>query len=316
MAAEPSAVKADAPKPAAASNQAKPSQSEPKVTTERLGYTKEFSPTTYKAEDCLQKNSFEACQKLAAGKKSENKLSEAYLYAKKSCELAGEGCVGLYETASLLGPDTVTGLKKFLEDQCVKSAEACNEVSSIYENQKDYPNAIDYARKYYLKSQKGNFTKFSYLYGDKNEAFATSLNECNKNAADCVVYIKSMPDHPQMAKLVSQAELDCNQNPAGGSCVDVGLYYNKKAIYKKSSQLWGISCKAQTAQACMYLMGSRGAMPEEQLAAYEKFCSLTPTLATSTLKKLNCKVPLPKEIPSQLKVYSEYELSKAEKNKK
>jgi hypothetical protein len=281
-----------------------------------LGYTKEFSPVTYKPEDCLQKNNFTSCKMLGLKKKSENKFTEALLFAKKACELNGEGCVGLYDLGNSVGPDSVTGLKKFLEDQCVKSAEACNEVSSIYESQKDYPNAIDYARKYYLKYQKGNFTKFSYLYGDKNEAFAASLSECNKNPADCVQYVRTMRDHPQLAKLVSQAELDCNQHPAGNSCLDTGLYFNKKANYKKSSQLWDLACKAEIAEACVFLMGSRGADAADQVSAFSKFCSIHQTMPMSllNLKKMNCQNPSAKEIPSQLKVFSEYELTKAEKN--
>lgn len=299
-------------KPAAVSPTSAPQPAPPAA----LGYTREFSPKKYTVEDCIQKSNFETCQKLAAIKKSENNFKEALPLAKKACELKPESCAGLYSMVSTLGPDAMAALKKFLEEQCVKHAEACNEVSLIYESQKDYTGAIDFARKYYLKYQKGNFTKFSYLYGDKNEAFAASLNECTLNNSECVNYIRTMGDHPQFTKLISFAEQDCIKKPAGGSCLDTGLHYNKKAKYVKSLELWSPACKSEVVEACIYLMGSRGVDPDEQLKAYKLFCNINGNIPIAILnvKKMNCQNPYSaKDIPNQLRAYSEYELRKAEK---
>lgn len=284
-----------------------------------VGYTKEFSPKNYKPEDCLQKSNLESCLKLSTIKKNENNFKDAFPLARKACELNSENCSGLYTMANVLGVDAVTNLKKFLEEQCVKSAEACNELALIYESQKDYTTAIDFARKYYLKYQKGNFTKFSYLYGDKNEAFAASLNECTKNNADCVQYIRFMPDHPQLNKVIALAEQDCVKAPAGPSCLDTGLHYNKKAKYVKAYELWGPSCKSNVVEACIYIMGSRGIDPDQQLTAYKHFCTIGSQMPMTFLnvKKMNCQNPAAaKDIPNQLKAYSDYELRKAEKSMK
>jgi tetratricopeptide (TPR) repeat protein len=304
---------ADAPgvKPAA--------QTPPPAPPAAVGYAKEFSPKSYKSEDCLQKSNVESCLKLAAIKKNENNIKEALPLARKACELKAEACSGLFAMANILGADAVANLKKFLEEQCVKNADACNEASLIYESQKDYTTAIDYARKYYLKYQKGNFTKFSYQYGDKNEAFAASLNECTKNNADCVGYIRFMPDHPQIAKMITLAEQDCVKSPTGTSCLDTGLHYNKKAKYAKAYQLWGPSCKSSIAEACIFIMGSRGIEPEEQLDSYRHFCKISSQMPIGfvNVKKMNCQSPSSaKDIPNQLKAYSEYELRKAEKSMK
>ncbi len=313
FAVEPTAPTGSVASPGVASSTQK-AASETKI----VGYTKEFSPTIYKNDECLQKNVFEACQDLVSKKKSDPtaKPTEVFLIAKKACELKGEGCVGIYSIAKSASSDAFEGLQKFLEAQCIKSAEACNELASVFEAQKDYTNAIDYARKYYLKFQKGNFAKFSYLYGDKNEAFAASLSECTKNNSDCVMYIKSMTDHPQIAKLVEFAEADCKKDVSGSSsCLTVGHYYNKNLNFSKAAEVWGLQCNKENAESCIMVIGSKGIEPAKKMTAYSKLCSISGKIPISILnvKKMNCQNSSAIEIPNQLKIFSEYELRKLDR---
>jgi hypothetical protein len=259
-----------------------------------IGYTKEFSPTEYKLEDCTVKNKYDICIKIKNKRKEESKLSEMLVVSQKACELKPtEACSGLFALARQVGGNAVFQTQKLLEQTCIKFAEACDEVSGFYEDQKDFGSAINFARKYYLKFQKGNFAKFSYQYGDKNEVFAASLVGCQKEPNKCAEYLKLMPDHNQLAKILEGAEKDCKsyvKATTPSSCVLVGSHYYNLGNTNKAYDYWSIDCDKSNSVSCFYIMGSNIDDLRKNFA-FEKFCripvaNLNPSHLN--LQKMNC----------------------------
>lgn len=259
-----------------------------------IGYTKEFSPTEYKLEDCTVKNKYDICIKIKNKRKEEIKPSEMLVVSQKACELKPtEACAGLFALARQVGGSAVFQTQKLLEQSCIKFAEACDEVSGFYEDQKDFASAINFSRKYYLKFQRGNFAKFSYLYGDKNEAFAASLVGCQKEPAKCAEYLKLMPDHNQLAKLLEGAEKDCKtylKMATPSSCVLVGSHYYNIGNYNKAYDYWSVDCDKNNAYSCFYIMGSNIDELRRDVG-FEKFCRIPLTKLNAShlsLQKMNC----------------------------
>ena len=259
-----------------------------------IGYTKEFSPTEYKLEDCTVKNKYDICVKIKNKRKEESKFSEMLVVSQKACELKPtEACSGLFALARQVGGPAVLQTQKLLEQSCIKFAEACDEVSGFYEDQKDFSSAINFSRKYYLKFQKGNFAKFSYQYGDKNEAFVASQVGCQKDSAKCAEYLKLMPDHNQLAKILEGAEKDCKnyvKATTPSSCVLVGSHYYNIGNYNKAYDYWSIDCDKNNAISCFYIMGSSIADLRKNVA-FEKFCRIPLTNLNPShlnLQKMNC----------------------------
>ena len=259
-----------------------------------IGYTKEFSPTEYKIEDCTVKNKYDVCLKIKNKPKEESKQAEVLLVSQKACELKPtEACSGLFALARKIGGPAVLQTQKLLEQSCIKHAEACDEVSGFYEDQKDFSAAISFSRKYYLKSLKGNFAKYAYQYGDKNEAFAASTVGCQKEPSKCAEYLKLMPDHPQITKILEGAEKDCKvyvKGPVQSSCVLVGSYYYNAGNYNKAYEYWSIDCDKKNSMACFYIMGSNFEDLRKNIA-FEKFCRIPLVDLNAShlsLQKMNC----------------------------
>jgi hypothetical protein len=259
-----------------------------------IGYTKEFSPTEYKLEDCTVKNKYDVCIKIKNKRKEEAKLSEILIVSQKACELKPkEACAGLFALARQVGGVAVFQTQKLLEQSCIKFAEVCDEVSGFYEDQKDFGSAINFSRKYYLKFQKGNFAKFSYQYGDKNEAFAASLVGCQKEPAKCAEYLKLMPDHNQLLKILEGAEKDCKayvKMATPSSCVLVGSHYFNIGNYNKAYDYWSIDCDKNNAYSCFYIMGS-SIDDLRKNVIFEKFCRIPLANLNAShlsLQKMNC----------------------------
>lgn len=182
-----------------AQNKAGSSDATTSVITEKpVGFAQSTAAEIVKIEDCTVKNKYEICQKILNPKKGVPKPLEALAAYKKSCEIKEEGCVKIYSYVAKNSPESIDALHPFLETQCAKNIEACHELTFILEVKKDYSNAINYARKYFLQKQSGNFIKLSYKYGDKSEAIVVALNSCKSGVFEQCVFVLGLSEVEQV----------------------------------------------------------------------------------------------------------------------
>ena len=293
-------------------DQSKPQSADNTVVP--VTYSRQFNQMNYKMEDCLNKGKYDICIKLKKQKKDENRPQDQLAASLKACELKPhEACGGIFSLARQIGGSSLTATQKVLEGVCLKNAEACDEVSNFYEEMKDYNSAISFARKYYLKFQKGSFARMSYTYGDKNEAFAASRVACESDYKTCAEYLKLMPDHPEITKLVKGSEKAC-LNAARGvvsdeACSAVGLHYYNLGNNNKAYEAWSKECDLYNPAGCFYVIGGSFDEMRKQFAA-AKFCRIpikNLNANQANIQKINCNSKSNK-VTDQLKAVGEYEL--------
>lgn len=260
-------------------------------------------------ESCLLDNVLASCEMATARLHFGKRLKEALKTSEKACELSDEGCSQSYSLAAAVDKKTADEIAKKFENRCEQNANFCLDLASIYEERSNYKAALEAARKYYLKNEKGIFPYYAYKYGDKNEAFTTAMNHCKKENDRCIFYLRYMPDHPQFDEILKLSENSCKTENHGATgatdCAIVGSYYLKKANLSAAYDMWSFDCK-HNYTSCLLIIGTAKFKTEQIKSALLQFCENHTPIMEATAKQLqqtHCKQikngPMPKTLSTE-----------------
>lgn len=224
---------------------------------------------------CLKQNDINFC-KVAGSSFWRGNPELAQKIFRHGCDFDdSESCSQLYFLSISSPNKKQSDLADYLLKKCAKNAKFCNMVAQMYEDQKDHKKALFFAKKFYLSEHSGVYPYWEYLYGNKTEAFKVSLQAC-ESREDCIFYVRYMPDHPQLQRLLELSEKSCfdglrNQASGATDCAILGSYFYKKQNISRAQSLWAADCQASNPSACLLLLASHPS-PELTAEAFESFC--------------------------------------------
>lgn len=242
---------------------------------------------------CLKQSDIEACNIAVSAFNGQGKPQLALEVSEKMCEMNAENCSQSYFSARRVGPQAALDLLKKMQLRCSKSTEYCDTLASIYEEKKQFSLALETAKKYYDKFQKGSYPRLAYQLGtDKKTAFDAFLKDCREDNSKCVFALRYMPDHPQYLELLVHAENACKKegdlSSGATDCAIVGTLYFKKSNFPKAFEFWAYDC-AKNQVSCMLILGSEKAAANLKLQAMKGFCNYTGQMHEATLANLENK---------------------------
>lgn len=277
----------------------------------------QIDPDLIKYRDrCLKESEITACEVAVSRFNGDNKPELALEVSEKMCDMDAEKCSQSYFSASRISSKAASDLLKKMQSRCSKNVEYCDTLSNIYEEKKDYPNALEAGKKYFDKYNKGSYPWLAYQHGkDKTTAFESSLKGCREDNSNCSFALRYMTDHPQYQELLNHAENHCKKEDTSSygatTCTVVGTIYYKKSNFTKAFEFWNHDCKKNQI-ACILVLGSDKATTDLKLKALTDFCNYsgsTHVAMRSGLKKKHCeKFKTTKQIPQEIFTQSEKRL--------
>lgn len=230
---------------------------------------------------CLKQSDVEACNIAVSAFNGQNESQLALEVSEKMCEMDADNCSQSYFSATRVSPQAALDLVKKMQMRCSKKTDYCDTLASIYEERREFPLALEAAKKYFDKFQKGIYPRLVYEYGnDKKTAFDAFLKDCREDNSKCVFALRYIPDHPQYQELLVHAENQCKKEGTASygatACAILGTLYYKKSNFSKAFELWAYDC-AKNQVACMLILGSEKAAANLKLQAMTGFCNYSTT---------------------------------------
>lgn len=266
---------------------------------------------------CLKESDVEACNHAVSAFNGQNKPQLALEVSEKMCEINADHCSQSYYSAQRVGPQSALDILKKMQIRCSKKVDYCDTLASIYEGKKEFSLALETAKKYFDKFQKGSYPRLVYQYGnDKKIAFDAFLKNCREDNSNCAFALRYMPDHPQYQELLVHAENECkkeeNMSSGATDCAVVGTLYYKKLNFLKAFEFWAYDC-AKNQVACLLILGSEKATANVKSQAMVDFCNYSASIlhvTVANLKKKYCeKFKENKLIPKEMLTIGQQELS-------
>ncbi len=259
-------------------------------------------------ERCLKQSEIQACDYAVKAFNGQEKPEFALEVSEKMCEMNAMNCSQSYFSARQISPKAANELVKKMELRCSKNIEYCDILANIYEERKQFPLALETAKKYYDKFHKGSYARLAYQQGkDKTPAFEEALSTCREDNSNCSFSLRYLPDHPQYQELLVHAENHCKNESMSSygatDCTIVGTIYYKKSNFTKAFEFWTYDC-AKNQIACMLVLGSDKATPTLKLKAMIDFCNYSGQAHEATMSNLEnkhcAKFKTTKKIPQEM----------------
>jgi hypothetical protein len=163
-----------------------------------------------------------------------------------------------------------------LKKRCEQKEVLCASLASYYEDKKDFKNAIKFSGKAYKVSKTGNYPYLEFKYGNKKIAYKLSAEQCESDHSDCGFYIRYMPSHPGLKKMLATAKEHClksEKNSSGATtCSILGTYFESRKRYDESVEIWGKGCEHTDKTSCTLLIASKSAKAKAKENAYRTIC--------------------------------------------
>lgn len=244
-------------------------------------------------ERCLKQSEILACDYAVKSFNGQEKPELALEVSEKMCEIDAMNCSQSYFSARQISPKAANELVKKMEQRCSKNIEFCDTLANIYEERKQFPLALETAKKYYDKYHTGSYARLAYQQGkDKTPAFEEALTTCREDNSNCGFSLRYLPDHPQYPELLVHAENHCKNERTmsygATDCTIVGTIYYKKSNFTKAFEFWTYDC-AKNQIACMLVLGSDKATPAFKFKAMTDFCNYSDQAHEATMSNLESK---------------------------
>ncbi len=259
-------------------------------------------------ERCLKESEIIECEVAVSHFSGIEKYDLALEVSEKMCEMDAEKCSQSYFAATKISSKVANDILIKMQSRCSKNIDYCDTLSNIYEETKEFPQALEAAKKYYDKNHKGSYPWLSYQHGkDKTPAFESSLKECRADHSNCSFALRYMTDHPQYQELLGHAENYCKKEDTTSygatTCSIVGTIYYKKMNFTKAFDFWSHDCKKNQI-TCMLLLGSEKVSSDLKLKAMTDFCNYSGSsreMTMANLEKKHCrKFKVSNKIPQEM----------------
>lgn len=227
-------------------------------------------------QECLETNDVRVCESSQGSLWAMNEFESALLVANKICNHTPDRCFDMYFIAKDFKPEAVQSVIKNIEKRCEQNIAYCDNLARLYDEIGRKKDALKVAKKYFKQYGKGVYTSMAYEQGvDVKLAHAVALKSCREDKSNCTYTLRYMPDHPQRAEILANAEKDCldHQNKSTGatSCTIAGTFQFKNKNYARAFELWSHDCQ-KNILACRLIFGAQVYSEERQLEAFRNFC--------------------------------------------
>lgn len=225
-----------------------------------------------------------SCQMVAATvytNTGPKKITQNFQAMKKGCDRGSvQMCSSLLLEAGAYKSPLYPELLLYAKSNCLAgNRRTCATLSGHYEDKKNMPEALKYAKMHFERFQDGPYIFLAYKHGDKSDAMKEALKECRRDNSRCTFYLRYMPDHPQYAEFIKYSERDClsmapYKSFGATSCTIAGAFHHKKNAHDKALGLWSRDCLQNGNRlACRLIIGSEYSSQPQKLQAVLQFCS-------------------------------------------
>lgn len=267
-----------------------------------------FSPAQASLDQCLKDKKVDLCRTTAGQLRALGNFDGAYKALKQLCDISFESdCSNLLYDSLKLSNEIQKQTVELFKSKCKEKDSQCEHLAIYYHEIKDYKNALVYYKKYFLATNKGVYPYYEFQHGSKEEAYKYSLQHCESGKdtkyQDCVFYVRYMPEHPELGRLVSLSEESCrtdNTSTGATSCAILGSYYYMRNLTMQAFSVWDLDCKRGNATACLSILGSEQTTDSQKQMTANNLCRLpeTQTVFPGSQDVLrNCPIPDASEVP-------------------
>lgn len=227
---------------------------------------------------------------------------------KRGCDLGSlQLCNNILMDTQIYASKYIDEVMSYVRLNCESgNRNTCDSLSQFYEEQKNYPLALKYAKLHYERHREGNYIWLDYNHGERPRALKAALQNCRAENDKCPFYLRYMPDHPQQSELLKYTEQDCNQlNPAGSrlgatSCAIAGTFHYKKGAYDKAHAVWSQDClQNKNDTSCNLMIGSSHSSEEQKIQAGFELCSTKNSAYTLSAPHVDLKKDVCPQIKSE-----------------
>lgn len=228
-------------------------------------------------KECYEARQSTACNALGARYRATESYDKAFDAVKKSCELMDEfGCSQMQSDSLRFAKSIQNEVFVTLNKKCEQKEILCASLASYYEDKNDYKNAILYAKKAFKVSKTGNYPYLEYKFGNRKIGYKVSAEHCELDRSSCGFYIRYMPSHPSLKKMVAKAKEHCltveKDSFGATTCSVLGTYFESRKRYDESVEMWRKDCERSNKTSCTLLIASKNAKAKDRESAYRNIC--------------------------------------------